>query len=396
VTAGRSTPHRLLGVDAARALALFGMMSVHITPSLTASGEVSTAYEVASGRASALFAILAGVGLALASGGTEPPRGRALGAAAAGTAARALVLLLVGLTLGTFDSGVAVILAYYAFLFLVAAPFLGLRSPVLLPLAVIWMVGSPFLSQAWRMRVDRGVPDNPTIESLADPGGLLLDLTLTGYYPVLQWTAYLLLGLGIGRLRLRAPSIGWWLLASGLVLAVGARVVSWYLLERAGGMAEIAGAGAGDHPIANRPLEIALETGFFGVTPTTSWWWLAVPAPHSGTTFDLAYTSGVAVAVLGGMLLLGRVMGRGLWPLAAVGSMTLTLYSLHVILLASLVPREINDALLIHIIIAVAVAVPWRTFVGRGPLEYLAAGVSTLARDAVTGTAPSPSSSQRS
>ncbi|HEX6195889.1 MAG TPA: heparan-alpha-glucosaminide N-acetyltransferase domain-containing protein [Jiangellaceae bacterium] len=383
MTVGRSTPHRLLGVDAARALALFGMMAVHITPSLTASGDVSTAYELASGRASALFAVLAGVGLALAGGGTEPPRGRVLGAAAAGTTARALVLLLVGLVVGTFDSGVAVILAYYALLFVVAAPFLGLRSRILIPLAVVWMIGTPFLSHALRLHVDRGPPNNPTIESLRDPGGLLLDLTLTGYYPVLQWTAYLLLGLGIGRLRLRESRVAWWLLAAGVTAAVVARVVSWYLLERAGGMTALAQAGAGDHPIASRQLETALETGFFGVTPTTSWWWLAVPAPHSGTTFDLAYTSGVAVAVLGAMLLIGRVLGRGLWPLAAVGSMTLTLYSLHVFLLATFVPRETPDALLIHILIAVAVAIPWRTFVGRGPLEHLAAGVSTLARESI-------------
>jgi hypothetical protein len=374
----------LLGVDAARALALFGMMSVHITPSVTVAGEVSTAYEIASGRASALFAVLAGVGLALASGGTTPPRGRALAAASAGTAARALVLLLVGLTLGIFDSGVAVILAYYAFLFIVAIPFLGLRSPVLLPLAVVWMIGTPFISHALRLQVERGVPDNPTLESLSDPGGLLIDLTLTGYYPILQWTAYLLLGLGIGRLRLRTPRMGWWLLAGGTVMAVSAQLVSWLLLERAGGMAELVSAGAGSHPVASRPLEIALETGFFGVTPTTSWWWLSVAAPHSGTTFDLAYTSGVAVAVLGAMLLLGRLVGRGLWPLAAIGSMTLTLYSLHVVLLATVVPRDTPDALLVHILIAAAVAIPWRTFVGRGPLEHLAAGVSLLARESVT------------
>lgn len=396
MTAGSSTPHRLLGVDAARALALFGMMSVHITPSLTVSGDVSTAYELASGRASALFAVLAGVGLALASGGVNPPRGRALGAVAAGTVARALVLLLVGLTLGTFDSGVAVILAYYAVLFVVAVPFLGLRPSVLLPLGIVWLIGTPVLSQALRLQVDRGVPNNPTLESLADPGGLLLDITLTGYYPVLQWTAYMLIGLGIGRLRLSAPRMGWWLLAAGTAVAVGARVVSWFLLERAGGMAALISAGAGDHPIANRQLETALETGFFGVTPTTSWWWLAVAAPHSGTTFDLAYTTGVAVAVLGVMLLLGRVLGRGLWPLAAVGSMTLTLYSLHVILLATLIPRETPDALLIHILVAVAIAVPWRTFIGRGPLEYLAAGVSTLARESVERPAPSRSSAHGS
>jgi hypothetical protein len=40
------------------------MMATHVLPSVTADGEVHPAYLLASGRASALFAVLAGVGLA--------------------------------------------------------------------------------------------------------------------------------------------------------------------------------------------------------------------------------------------------------------------------------------------------------------------------------------------
>jgi uncharacterized membrane protein len=60
--ARQSRISRLLGVDAARGLALFGMMSVHVLPATDPDGTVSTAFRISSGRASALFALLAGVG----------------------------------------------------------------------------------------------------------------------------------------------------------------------------------------------------------------------------------------------------------------------------------------------------------------------------------------------
>ena len=67
LTSGR----RLLGVDVARALALIGMMSVHIFPAVGRDGSLHPAYLVAAGRSAALFATLAGVGLALTTGGTQ-------------------------------------------------------------------------------------------------------------------------------------------------------------------------------------------------------------------------------------------------------------------------------------------------------------------------------------
>ena len=80
---------RLDGVDAARAVALVGMASVHILPVMTAAGTETLAGAVAAGRASALFAVLAGVGVALSTGGRTPPaRGRPHAAAAPVAGAR--------------------------------------------------------------------------------------------------------------------------------------------------------------------------------------------------------------------------------------------------------------------------------------------------------------------
>lgn len=138
----------MLGVGVARSLALVGMMSVHIFPPLRADGSLHPAYVVSAGRAAALFAVLAGVGLALATGGREPPDGLRLRAARAGVLARAGSLVALGLLLGKVDSPPLVILAYYGLLFGLAIPFLGLQARHLALLAVAAVLLTP-ASASW-------------------------------------------------------------------------------------------------------------------------------------------------------------------------------------------------------------------------------------------------------
>ena len=378
---------RLLGVDAARAIALLGMIATHVEPRTGPDGATSLAHVLAAGRASALFAVLAGVGIALASGGTRPPRGRGWVEAAAATTARAVVIFAVGLVLGAFDSGLAVILCYYGVLFLVALPFLPLRAPVLIGLGLTWTVAGPVLSQALRLSSDSsrdaGVPNLVTL--LSDPGGTASSLFLTGYYPVLTWAAYLLVGMGIGRLPLRRAAVAAGLAAGGAVLAAVSYAGSAVWLS-GGGLAELQAAGVGGH-LATGPVDAdVLHVAFYGTTPTTSWAWLGVASPHSGAPPDLLHTLGSATAVLGLMLLLEHLVGRALWPVAAIGSMTFTLYSLHVVLVATVLPVTVDDALLVHAAIAAAIAIPWRRYVGRGPLEALAAFAARTARQRVRPT----------
>ena len=60
MTPPRPSP-RLLGVDAARGVALLGMTAVHVTPAVDAAGRPSALHLAFGGTASALFALLAGV-----------------------------------------------------------------------------------------------------------------------------------------------------------------------------------------------------------------------------------------------------------------------------------------------------------------------------------------------
>ena len=375
-----ATTRRLLGVDAARALALIGMMATHLEARTGADGEPTLAYLLASGKASALFAVLAGVGLALASGGPRPPTGKKWQRAAAGTAARGGVLFAIGLIIGGFDSGLAVILTYYGVLFLVAIPFLRLPAGWLIGLGVSAALVTPAISQQLRQdtahSLTTGVPNLATL--IQDPSGTLTSILLTGYYPVLTWTAYLFIGLGVGRMALGRARVALTITAVGAATAAATWFLSSQWLDR-GGLDALREAGLGGH-ITSSPIdEDILHTGFYGTTPTTSWSWLGIASPHSGAPPDLLHTIGAALAVLGLTLLLAQLIKRAIWPLAAVGSMTFTLYSLHVVLIATVLPASTEHALLIHVLVALVIAVPWRRLIGRGPLEALAAAAARAA-----------------
>jgi hypothetical protein len=286
------------------------------------------------------------------------------------TVVRSALLLGLALALGAVESPPLVILPYYALLFLVSVPLLGLPVRALVPLAAGWALLAPLLSQLLRSTVvDPFVVDEP------GGRGLPVQLAVPGVYPVITWATYLLVGLAAGRLALREVRIATVLVAVGVTAVVGARLLSALLLEGAGGRPGLVVPGLGRDQV-----DRALDAGLFGVTPTGDSAWLLVAAPHSGMTADLVGTAGCALAVLGVCLLLTRRGVGPLLPVAAAGSMTLTLYTLHVLALRTDGPFLLDDRLelgLLHVPVALTTATFWRAVVGRGPLESLTTSVST-------------------
>ncbi|OZM78653.1 hypothetical protein CFP66_30125 [Pseudonocardia sp. MH-G8] len=347
------------------------MFATHIF-ALRVDGQETLTAQVASGRASALFAVLAGVGVALSTGGTRrPDGGLAHLSAAAGLLVRGVLVGALGLTLVALDPPVAVILAYYGLLFVVATPLLRLPVAVLAAGAVLACAVTPVVSQWVRAGLPDGYPDQPGWSAPADPGALLVTLGLTGSYPVLTWTTYLLAGMAVGRLDLGRTWVAAALFAGGTALAVAAHAVSALLLG-AGGAAALGGEVTRRH---------------HGSTPVDSWWWLAVDSPHSGTPLDLAATVGSALAVLGAMLLLARVARPLVLVPAAVGAAPLTLYTLHVIAVTVHPGRGPDDTVVWvgNVLGATLVGVLlWRAG-ARGPLETVLAAAGRAARRAVGG-----------
>jgi hypothetical protein len=346
------------------------MMSVHILPFENPDGTLAWYFSVASGRSAALFAVLAGVGLALANGRETPLGGRTWQAAAAGVWGRGLLLGGIGLFLGELSSGVAVILVHYALLFVIGTALLSLSRRWLICLAVVWAIAAPMLSHVLRSLGPQPDPQVPHFASLLDPVAMLGDLFLTGYYPVFTWITYLLAGLAIGRSDLHAPRTHWGLAGLGVALAVGSWLVSALLMGPLGGEAVIGPP----------------STHYFGTTPTFSWWFLAIPTAHSGSPVDLVHTTGTAFAVIGLCLLVARAAKPVIALLAGAGGMTLSLYTGHVLALASELGLDNRSALYLwHATTAILLGAIWRHWVGRGPLETLSANVSATFRHSLEG-----------
>jgi hypothetical protein len=379
---------RVVGLDVARCLALLGMMATHLLVATTPDGRLAWTQAIAGGRASALFALLAGAAMGLVTGGVRPHEGRRWQGDVAGLLARAVAIAALGLALGSLHTRVAVILTYYGLLFAMALPFAHLRSRSLFIWAGAWAVAAPLLSQLMRSSLAPTGAAVPTLTSLAHPASLALDVLLTGYYPAVTWLPYVLTGLAVSRLELRRPDVLGRLAAAGAGLAV----VAWGLSRTITSSGSVRDALVATWPgpaLSWVQLDRLLAHGLHGSTPTGSWWWLAVVAPHSGTTLDLAQTAGCALAVVGICCLLTR-LGPRVWAVVfGAGAMTLSLYTLHVAMLTPWAwPDEAPERYWTHVALVMAIGAAFAAARLRGPLESLVRAVSQLAARLVQPNSP--------
>ncbi|MFI7483366.1 heparan-alpha-glucosaminide N-acetyltransferase domain-containing protein [Kocuria sp. M1R5S2] len=377
---------RLVGVDAARGLALIGMISVHILPSWDPETFESTLqWQLFAGQAAALFALLAGVGLSFTSGGRTPHRGRPASADRLGLLVRAVLITVLGLLVNQAmpaDPPAYNILVYYGMFFLLAIPFLHLGARSLFVLAGGSAVLGPVLVHVLRPVLPAMETYNPTLAGVAsDPGTVLAQVLLTGTYPALPYLAYLLAGLAIGRLDLRSARVQGRLLWAGLLLAVGAWLVYWALVVQGGGWEQLISATPG---MTDEGVTDIVVWGPNPELPTTTWWWLLTPGPHTNTPVAVLQDLGGGAAVLGLFLLLTRRWSSWLLPLSAMGSMTLTLYTAHLLGLAPMLHYDLPVLwFVVHVLVAAVFATVWNRTRGRGPLEQVVARSAGGARGLV-------------
>lgn len=355
-------PGRIQGLDVARALALLGMIATH-TLALSTSTGIPEPAAVLAGKAAALFAVLAGFSITLSTRKYDTYR-----EAAISLVARGLVIAVIGLVLGSITTHLAVILVNYGVMFALAALVFRAPTKVLAVLAPAWLVVTPVLGFAARMWFD--VPrmtEVPNTGHLTDPQFMITAIGISGYYPVLQWFGYILVGLLLSRLDWRRVAVTWWAAAAGATAAAVAYLTSSALLA-VGGMEAIVRSADGVASASWGSVEAALHTGSYGTVPTDTWWWLVVSGPHTSTPFDMVYTAGIAALVIALCIRLCQWLGDATWylyPLLAAGSMPLSLYSAHVVL------REMTDNLAVHVVLLVVAAILWRLHTTRpGPLEW--------------------------
>jgi uncharacterized membrane protein YeiB len=377
VETGPSTA-RLVGVDLARALAVFGMYVVHIGPPLSAtSGVASWIRYLADGRASILFATLAGFSLALIAGRREPKTGLAGRQAKARIAIRAVVLLAVG-TAMAMVFGDVVILNFYGVYFLVALPLVRLRARTLAIIAAVLAVVTPqlafVLSALLTEPVQQSINAYDPLERLCGVG--VVDLLLTGFYPTITWMSFVIAGMALARLDLAAGSVRRRLAVFGPALIVLGYGTSW-LLAGADALRSSAEDGSGSS-----------GSGSFGsgsLQPRGSASSLLLAGPHSGTSFDIVGSLGVAITViLCAMVAIDRLarLRRLAQPVIAVGTMSLTAYVGHFVV-SSFTGLAFKDSwvpLLMYVGGAIVFAGIWSRFFRRGPLEYLLHTATKLAK----------------
>ncbi|MFC7403179.1 DUF418 domain-containing protein [Citricoccus sp. GCM10030269] len=332
---------RMAGLDAARALAIIGMIMVNVGPR-GEEGMVGTLYDVPLGRSSVLFMLLAGVGMSIMTrsslAGGRLPWGTIVW--------RAVLLLVGGLALQMAGHEASVILPLYGVLFLVCLPLLKAPTWLVAGLGTAATVVGPLIWLSVRAGADAFRVKEPTL--LDSPAVILDDILFSGSYPAVVWAAPFLLGMVLGRLNLRDPALRRRLVGGGAAAAVGAFVVSHLLILVFG------------------------EPG-----QTIGWDRLVSATAHSQMPLWLISSMGAAVFVLGLSLLTEDVLARRLPALVAMGRLSLTVYVGHLLALAAFVrpgPDSLAAGVLVSVLligVSIVFAWLWTRRFRTGPLETL-------------------------
>ncbi|MGC0327106.1 putative membrane protein YeiB [Streptomyces sp. SAI-170] len=372
---------RLVGVDLARALAVFGMYIVHIGPPLSATTGVGSWIQyVADGHSSVLFATLAGFSLMLLAGRREPKTGLAGRQAKARIAIRAVVLLALG-TVMAMEYGGVIILGFYGVYFLLALPLVRLSAKTLAIIAAAFALVTPqlafVLTSLLTPSVQESINAYDPLRRLSEVG--VLDLLLTGFYPALTWMSFVIAGMALGRLDLSSSTVRRRLAAVGASLTVAAYGMSLLLAGKNAlrSTAEDGSSSGGSGSMPPGSGSVPLDGGSFPDMPASS---LLSAGPHSGTTFDIIGSVGVAILVIvGATVLMDRLprLRRLAKPVIAVGTMSLTAYVGHFVAQSVLsTPAGTSTQqswlpLIMYVLGAIVFATIWSRFFRRGPLEYL-------------------------
>ncbi|PMC04256.1 hypothetical protein CJ226_09675 [Microbacterium sp. UMB0228] len=370
-------PPRILGLDVARGLAILGMAGAHVGVTEAFEwGDPTTWTDLVHGRSSILFALLAGVSIALMTGRDVLPERERLPSIRLNLVGRGAVIFVIGLALELLNTPIAVILTLYGLLYVAVIPVLRWRPrQLLLGAAVLALAGPALLALLSAVALQ--------------PFGAGIGFVLYGTYPITVWLALVLGGMALGRLRVQELRTAVVALVVGVVLAA----IGYGL----GALGAGAGLGGTESIISSTSASSGSESTSSSFIPDDMMppsGWESYPEalaatdplgsmvravfavdPHSGGTAEILGSGGFALAVVALCLLLSRPLRWPLLPLGALGSMPLTAYSLHVVSVVLVAgPGGFiadNAFWALTAIGLLLVTTLWAMFVGRGPLERL-------------------------
>ncbi|WP_167230142.1 DUF418 domain-containing protein [Massilia rubra] len=345
---------RILGFDLARSLAVIGMVIVNFKIVMHASTPDApwwlAIFDALDGRASALFVVLAGIGLSLLSKrARESGDAAALRAARGGILKRAAFLFVAGLLY--VQVWPADILHYYGAYMVIGALALSWRGGAVLAAAAAMLAGFVLLAALF----DYGAGwnwDTLAYAGFWTPTGFLRNLFFNGFHPVFPWAGFLLLGMALGRVDLQSPTALQRVFIGGLAMGVAA--------------------------------ESAMAIGALFAAPAGGIWqhlWSSGPLPPLPLYWIAA--AGDAMAVIAACVWIGQRWphARLLTPLVHTGQLALTLYIAHVVIgmgvleaLGLLNGRTLAFAIgsaLVFSAAAILCAHLWRRRFALGPVESL-------------------------
>ncbi|MDO4686665.1 MAG: heparan-alpha-glucosaminide N-acetyltransferase domain-containing protein [Corynebacterium sp.] len=268
-----TTAVRLHGIDLARALAIIGMVYAHLGPVEMNTLWLQIGDALTTGFASATFAVLAGVSLSIMSRNPSPETTHRL-------LARGVILMAAGTLLELIQSSIYIVLVAIGIIFVVLHPVTHWRTRwiVLLFTLLVPLSAGLQVFSAW-MGTSATVLSSP--------------------YPAVTWLTYGTLGILIHRTLVKSLLLQITFCILGIVVAAAG------LLLRA---------------LLDDPQKM----------PQLLWIFIS-PEPHDGGIIDVLASCGAALTTITLCLVIARCFSKPLYPLRALGAMSLTFYVCHII-----------------------------------------------------------------
>ena len=338
---------RIEGYDLARALAVFGMVFVNfkiVMGSSDGSANLRALISLMEGRASALFVVLAGVGLSLMAAGT---RQFALLQRVMPILQRGVLLLVTGLVLATVWP--ADILHFYGCYFIFAAFFVGARD------GLLWLSAAmaSLISLLMLLFCDYELGWNFENLSYLDfwtPEGMARHIFFNGFHPVFPWITFVFVGMWLGRQDLHNARVRFNLFRVSCMV--------WCVTELV--------SKAATQLLGDADLIALMDTEAMPPTP-----------------FYCIAASSLAIAIICASVSLLNHIPHSFFirALISTGRLSLTIYVAHIFIgmgvleaLGFLGQQSIEVAVmsaLVFCIAAMAFCVVWLKYFTCGPLEYL-------------------------
>ncbi|WP_367183088.1 DUF418 domain-containing protein [uncultured Cellulomonas sp.] len=316
------------------------MIIVNVGPT-TVEGVLERLYLFPYGRASILFVVVAGIGMGMFLR-ARPARGRR----SLMLLWRAAVLLAGGLALQSLTDDVGVILPLYGLLFLSVLVLQFLPPVALITSAVTLAVVGPVLYL--NHVATESVGAHSQLVQLGDtPVDVIHGLVVSGRYPLVTWAVPFVLGIWVAQTDLTNHT-------------VIRRLLVWG--------AAATGVGLALSQAALALLGSAADEGYLR---------LLTGAAHGQMPLWLLSSCGGALFTIAVLLRLWPRVRRIARPLTAAGQLALTLYVLHVMVLAVIAPPadiQVSAGAILSAILITAcllLAVLWRQHFSIGPLEWV-------------------------